>query len=112
MDPFQRGSSGEIGRKNASSEFDIALALAQLTLRRLFQGHLVLDIEVPTMLLEQCPIRQGNEFTKLRYTAVTCDPNDFVDDMYTLRQRLYDPPRQTELFIVITMYNVRPSRLL
>lgn len=72
---------------------------------QLFQGHLVLDIEVPTMLLEQCPIRQGNEFTKLRYTAVTCDPNDFVEDMYTLRQRLYDPPRQTELFIVITMYN-------
>nr|KIR48602.1 chitin synthase [Cryptococcus bacillisporus CA1280] len=72
---------------------------------QLFQGHLVLDVEVPTMLLDQCPIRQGNEFTKMRYTAVTCDPNDFVEDKYTLRQRLYDPPRQTELFIVITMYN-------
>lgn len=112
MDPFQRGCSGEIGRKNVFSELDILLALAQLTLRRLFQGHLVLDIEVPTMLLDQCPIRQGNEFTKMRYTAVTCDPNDFVEDRYTLRQRLYDPPRQTELFIVITMYNVRPSPLL
>lgn len=56
----------------------------------------------------------------MRYTAVTCDPNDFMvspthprgefrthrqADQYTLRQRLYDPPRQTELFIVITMYN-------
>lgn len=29
------------------------------------------------------------------------------DDKYTLRQKLYDPPRQTELFIVVTMYNVR-----
>ncbi|KAK8865591.1 hypothetical protein IAR55_000735 [Kwoniella newhampshirensis] len=72
---------------------------------QLYRGHLVLDIDVPTMLLDQCPIREENEFTKMRYTAVTCDPNDFVDDKYTLRQRLYDPPRQTELFIVITMYN-------
>jgi chitin synthase len=63
------------------------------------------------MLLDQCPIREGNEFTKMRYTAVTCDPNDFVDDKYTLRQRLYDPPRQTELFIVITMYNVSRRRV-
>ncbi|KAL7423299.1 Chitin synthase, class 8 [Cryptotrichosporon argae] len=72
---------------------------------QLFRGHLVLDVDVPSMLLEQCPIREGLEFTKMRYTAVTCDPNDFVADKYTLRQRLYDPPRQTELFIVVTMYN-------
>ncbi|RSH90411.1 Chitin synthase, class 1 [Saitozyma podzolica] len=72
---------------------------------KLFRGHFVVDVDVPSMLLDQCPIREGNEFTKMRYTAVTCDPNDFVDDKYTLRQRLYDPPRQTELFIVITMYN-------
>nr|ODN74974.1 chitin synthase [Cryptococcus depauperatus CBS 7841] len=72
---------------------------------QLFRGHLVLDVDVPSMLLDQCPIRQGNEFTKMRYTAITCDPNEFVEDKYTLRQRLYDPPRQTELFIVITMYN-------
>jgi chitin synthase len=45
---------------------------------RLFRGHLVLDIDVPTMLLDQCPVKEGNEFTKMRYTAVTCDPNDFV----------------------------------
>ena len=44
----------------------------------LFQGHLVLDVDVPSMLLDQCSIREGNEFTKMRYTAVTCDPNDFV----------------------------------
>ncbi|EIW73092.1 hypothetical protein TREMEDRAFT_70893 [Tremella mesenterica DSM 1558] len=72
---------------------------------QLFQGHLVLDIDVPSLLLDKCSLRDGNEFTKMRYTAVTCDPNDFVEDRYTLRQKLYDPPRQTELFIVITMYN-------
>ena len=30
------------------------------------------------MLLDQCSIRDELEFTKMRYTAVTCDPNDFV----------------------------------
>jgi hypothetical protein len=44
----------------------------------LFQGHLVLDVDVPSMLLDQCPMKDDNEFTKMRYTAVTCDPNDFV----------------------------------
>lgn len=38
----------------------------------------MLDIDVPSMLLDQCSVRDGNEFTKMRYTAVTCDPNDFV----------------------------------
>lgn len=72
---------------------------------QLFKGHLVLDIDVPSMLLDKCGLTEGNEFTKMRYTAVTCDPNEFEPDQYTLRQRLYDPPRQTELFIVVTMYN-------
>ena len=44
----------------------------------LFRGHLVFDVDVPSMLLDQCAIRDGNEFTKMRYSAVTCDPNDFV----------------------------------
>ncbi|CAE7124619.1 unnamed protein product [Rhizoctonia solani] len=30
---------------------------------------------------------------------------DTPEEKYTLRQRLYDPPRRTELFIVMTMYN-------
>lgn len=79
-----------------------------LTFPRLFRGHLVLDVEVPSLLLDQSQIKEGNEFTKMRYTAVTCDPNDFVEDKYTLRQRLYDPPRQTELFIV-SLYGGMPS---
>jgi len=74
---------------------------------RLFRGHLVLDIDIPSMLLDQCPEKTETEFSKMRYTAVTCDPNDFVDDKYTLRQRLYDPPRQTELFIVCALLSLR-----
>lgn len=52
-----------------------------------------------------CANRTDREMTYMRYTAATCDPNNFKDEGYTLRQILYDPPRRTELFIVMTMYN-------
>lgn len=45
---------------------------------RLFRGHFVVDNAVPSILLDQCANRDGNEFEKMRYTAITCDPNDFV----------------------------------
>lgn len=77
------------------------------SLRRveLHDGHLVLDCPVPTKLLQRLPIKTGREFTHMRYTAVTCDPDQFFDDRYALRAILFDPPRRTELFIIITMYN-------
>ncbi|KAJ7599620.1 glycosyltransferase family 2 protein [Mycena floridula] len=78
----------------------------------LFHGNFVLDMPVPTKLLDLCP-RRGltadgdpeREFTHMRYSAATCDPNDFKEEGFTLRQVHYDPPRRTELFIVMTMYN-------
>jgi chitin synthase len=72
---------------------------------RLFHGHFVIDSPVPTKLLNMCAIRTEREFTHVRYTAATCDPNDFKDSGFTLRQCLYEPRRRTELFIVVTMYN-------
>ncbi|KAK7208485.1 chitin synthase G [Myxozyma melibiosi] len=45
----------------------------------------------------------SDEFTHLRYTAATCDPDEFVGKGYTLRQKMYD--RRTELLIAITYYN-------
>jgi chitin synthase len=36
---------------------------------------------------------------------VTTDPDDFPTSGLRLRQNSCTPPRQTELFIVITMYN-------
>ncbi|GHJ86389.1 hypothetical protein NliqN6_2791 [Naganishia liquefaciens] len=74
----------------------------------LFRGNLVLECPVPTALLELCPIehRKEQEFALMRYTAVTCGPDDFAQERYTLRQKqLYEPTRKTEIFIVITMYN-------
>lgn len=41
----------------------------------------------------------------MRYTAATCDPAEFYEDRFTLRQKLFAKPRHTELFIVVTMYN-------
>ncbi|PPQ86197.1 hypothetical protein CVT25_006915 [Psilocybe cyanescens] len=35
----------------------------------------------------------------------TCVPNTFKDLGFMLQQVYYDPPRRTELFIVMTMYN-------
>jgi len=72
---------------------------------RLFHGNFVLDCAAPKKLLDMCPMRTEREFAFMRYTAATCDPNLFKEEGYTLRQVLYDPPRRTELFIVMTMYN-------
>lgn len=44
------------------------------------------------------------EFVNMRYTAATCDPNDFtLKNGYDLRPRMYN--RHTELLIAITYYN-------
>ncbi|PPR04532.1 hypothetical protein CVT24_013128 [Panaeolus cyanescens] len=71
----------------------------------LFHGNFVLDNAVPKKLLDMCANRTEREFTHMRYSAATCDPNDFKESGFTLRQVHYDPPRRTELFIVMTMYN-------
>ncbi|KAG8968969.1 Chitin synthase, class 1 [Tulasnella sp. 419] len=71
----------------------------------LYHGNLVFDCKVPSKLLKMCADTSDREVTYMRYTAATCDPNDFMEERYTLRQILYDPPRRTELFIVMTMYN-------
>ena len=75
---------------------------------QLFNGNLVLDCPVPPKLLANVPHAtppDRDEFTHMRYSAATCDPADFYDDRFTLRQRLFRKPRHTELFIVVTMYN-------
>ena len=79
---------------------------------RLTNGNLVLDLNVPPKLVKILPVVGGvryeekSEMTKTRYTAVTCDPDEFEKQGFFLRQN--ELGRTTELFIVITMYNVRP----
>lgn len=72
---------------------------------RLINGELILECKIPTILYSFLPRRDDVEFTHMRYTAVTCDPNDFVDRGYKLRQNIGYTSRDTELLICITMYN-------
>ena len=69
---------------------------------QLTNGNLVVDLDVPPKLV--LPRRGEPETMKTRYTAVTCDPDDFEKKGFFLRQN--ESGRRTELFIVITMYNV------
>jgi len=68
----------------------------------LTNGNLVLDLPVPPKLV--LPRAGHPEVMKTRYTAVTCDPDDFEKNGHFLRQNQTN--RRTELFICITMYNV------
>ncbi|ORX59812.1 chitin synthase 1 [Hesseltinella vesiculosa] len=70
----------------------------------LTRGHLVLESNIPGALLGLLHQSDNREFCTTRYTAATCDPDDFVPHGYTLRQQLH-PKRTTEIHIVITMYN-------
>lgn len=70
---------------------------------RLTKGNLVVDLPVPPKLF--LPRRGEPEMMQTRYTAVTCDPDDFEKSNFFLRQN--ESGRKTEMFIVITMYNVR-----
>ncbi|KAH7886159.1 glycosyltransferase family 2 protein [Phlebopus sp. FC_14] len=65
-------------------------------------GNLVLDVQVPSHIVPKGKA-DVEEMTKMRYTAATCDPDDFMRRKYSLRPYLYG--RHTELFIVMTMYN-------
>jgi chitin synthase len=70
----------------------------------LTKGNLVVELDVPPKLLLPLGRQNEPEMQRTRYTAVTCDPDDFEKRGFFLRQNEYG--RQTELFIVITMYNV------
>ncbi|GAW18186.1 hypothetical protein ANO14919_076600 [Xylariales sp. No.14919] len=72
---------------------------------QLINGELILECKIPTILYSFLPRRDEVEFTHMRYTAVTCDPDDFVERGYKLRQNIGRTTRETELFICVTMYN-------
>jgi chitin synthase len=80
-------------------------------------GFFAVDMPIPTRLAQFLPFKGVEEQKStryvviepselmIRYTAVTTDPDGFPTSGLRLRQNLCDPPRQTELFVVITMYN-------
>ncbi|KAK8255596.1 chitin synthase B [Phyllosticta capitalensis] len=79
---------------------------------RLVQGAVLsADYPVPSAIQNAIQAKYRNdlesgseEFTHMRYTAATCDPNDFtLKNGYNLRPAMYN--RHTELLIAITYYN-------
>jgi len=71
---------------------------------KLFKGNLVLDCPVPTRILYKVPhgtppIR--DEFTHVRYSALTCHPSEFNDSKFVLRPSLFAKPRSTEILVAI-----------
>jgi chitin synthase len=66
---------------------------------QLHNGNLILDVPVPKGVKPQhVGIGEAKgELDSLRYTAATCDPDDFMRKKFTLRQYLYG--RKTELFV-------------
>jgi len=72
---------------------------------KLINGELILECKIPTILHSFLPNKDAVEFTHMRYTAVTCDPDEFVSRGYKLRQNIGKTARETELMICVTMYN-------
>jgi chitin synthase len=78
---------------------------------KLVQGSVLsVDYPVPSAIRNAVQPKYRNEegsneeFMKMRYTAATCDPNEFtLKNGYDLRPRMYN--RHTELLIAITYYN-------
>ncbi|CAG8697969.1 1855_t:CDS:2 [Dentiscutata erythropus] len=67
--------------------------------------HLVLELPIPTDLLGNILRKDSKEFTHVRYTACTSEPDNFAKKGFTLRQVETSPPRPIELFIMLAMHN-------
>ncbi|RMJ23031.1 chitin synthase [Aspergillus sp. HF37] len=79
---------------------------------KLVQGSVLsVDYPAPSAIQNAIQAKYRNdleggseEFTHMRYTAATCDPNEFtLHNGYNLRPAMYN--RHTELLIAITYYN-------
>ena len=107
--PYIRSDSTEAwrARQNQGAIKRYATRKVKLT-----QGNVLsIDYPVPSAIQNaiQPKYRQdleggSEEFTHMRYTAATCDPDDFtLKNGYNLRPAMYN--RHTELLIAITAYN-------
>ncbi|KAK8854766.1 hypothetical protein IAR55_003505 [Kwoniella newhampshirensis] len=75
---------------------------------QLTKGNFIVDYPVPRPVSSAVEPKwltgKGNEFSHMRYTAATCDPDDFTpENGWKLKTTSYG--RDTELLIAITSYN-------
>lgn len=73
------------------------------TIDNLKKTILKLDNPIPRGLLNTLPRRDKLEFTEMRYTACTVEPNDFQKEGYSLR--FAEMNRECQIVVCITMYN-------
>ncbi|PWN90368.1 putative chitin synthase 1 [Acaromyces ingoldii] len=115
--PFRHGTpfTNELGPDDSASQ--VAWAKRQQIPQRgltrkvkLTRGNWIVDHRVPTAVKNSVEPKwsQGsrtNEFNFMRYTAATCDPDEFTaENGWTLRTNA-QYHRDTELLIAITYYN-------
>ncbi|EDO17977.1 hypothetical protein Kpol_1054p24 [Vanderwaltozyma polyspora DSM 70294] len=92
----------------------VGISRASTVLRKfkLWNGNFIFDSPISKYLLEKYSIAAtenqnllSNEFKFMRYQAITCEPDKLAEQNFTVRQLKYFKGRETELMIVITMYN-------
>jgi chitin synthase len=75
---------------------------------KLTNGNFITEYPVPTPVHSAIEAKYAmtstTEFSHMRYSAATCDPDDFSEaNGWSLRTKLYN--RQTDLLIAVTSYN-------
>ncbi|CAD6904270.1 unnamed protein product [Tilletia controversa] len=120
--PFSGAMGGPHGMPHSSSVSTFATGDAAWAKRqqgpkrgatrrvKLTRGNWIVDHRVPTAVSNSAEIKwsQGtktNEFTHMRYTAATCDPDEFTSQNGWSLRTSSQYNRDTELLIAITYYN-------
>ncbi|GLB41331.1 putative chitin synthase [Lyophyllum shimeji] len=121
--PYQPNSPYMWGQDNGSNDSRMSVVSIDTRWRRrqrqamkrgivrkvkLTKGNFIAEYPVPTAVKNAVePMYAGShttEFSHMRYTAATCDPDDFTEaNGYSLRTKLYN--RETEILIAVTSYN-------
>jgi len=75
---------------------------------KLTNGNFITEYAVPTPVHSAIEAKwaqtKSTEFSHMRYTAATCDPDEFTEaNGYSLRPKIYG--RDTEILIAVTSYN-------
>ncbi|THH15206.1 hypothetical protein EW146_g5227 [Bondarzewia mesenterica] len=111
-DPYSRPSSVVSSMSNG---VDTAWRRRQTIKRgvtkkvKLTKGNFITEYPVPTPVYSAIEAKwtagvKTTEFSHMRYSAATCDPDEFSEaNGWSLRTKLYN--RETELLIAVTSYN-------
>ena len=103
VEPWHAQSEGWLARQQPPEHGDTRQV--QLT-----DGHWIVDHPVPTPVANAVEAAyraqgQSTEFTHLRYSAVTCDPDEFLSENGWGLRTSSEYGRETELLIALTYYN-------